>query len=65
MNTNELEIKTQLKRLLREYPVTSKQLSILFTRTQDIYKCEDFCILLEEGENWKAIIKDLKEFYGG
>ena len=65
MNTNELEIRTQLRRLSREYVIELEKIKTIYGYVKDIYKCEDFCILLEEGESWKTIIKDLKDFYGG
>ena len=65
MNVNELELRTQLRRLSREYVIELDRVKIIYEYVKDVYKCEDFCILLEEGESWKTIIKDLKEFYGG
>jgi len=57
---DKLEIAVGLKRLFREYPVTKERLTILFDYTKDIFKCEDYCILLEEGESWENIIKNLE-----
>ena len=65
MNVNELELRTQLRRLSREYVIELEKVHILYDYVKDIYRCEDYCILLEEGESWENIIKDLKEYYGG
>ena len=60
MNVNELELRTQLRRLSREYIIELEKVKILYDHVKDIYRCEDYCILLEEGESWENIIKDLK-----
>ena len=65
MNINELELRTQLRRLSREYVIELEKVKILYDYVGDIYRCEDYCILLEEGESWKTILKSLKQYYKG
>ena len=62
------EEKSELKRLYwlsKEYPVTPEQVDILFRFTKNVFRTEDFCMLLEEGETWETILKMIKEDYGG